>query len=836
MVLMTPNLSERKSGIYIKKSQYKQSYSKTYFSRRFCKKKSNQDNFTETTFKPLTATSNNSSQLAFKGLNVYKLLTESRVKKADDLLQEILQKVHPPHIEGEHTKLNGLRHLIGYMNRAVNPKTGKSIKEDNISVVKPLRETFPEALLSVPRLVSREFQKLFGGKELRNRLITAQRNKEKLDNLLGYYLQVEKIGKTFDKTFSGKTLEQLKGLLKKGDHKAIHSFLESNGIKSKVLLGHHPSDAKAFEEATKELLKKLRGKNSIKELLKKLSGKSPIEDIRKDYITGVINKEEWAKAGSLLPCFSNSSAQVVNRASTGIVTGVLVANDFYNLKMLTTDDKEKAEEKRNQMFKQQAAYTILSAYIGYMINSTFIRMVNSSLKFAVAVGAATAVASNIISRKINGIPILPIHHKQLSKDPYVIHAASIQEDNSKDYSMPQYKHSKTFRAFKGNVNNSLSFSGYSLSGIKASIEALDTRLARAMPAKMSYEDFVKGLDDLREVNPQFAEGVIKIAARHMKHIDPSMPERAKHATLKHIKKAAKANNGEVIIGRSSLYKFGKAVLDTILFPVKLLIGLGRMSINLVLKAMGKTPIPKPKSENFGDETRVRNFFKWAKKAKAKSEKTGIGVKEAFGENFSRLRGPDVMEYSNDKLSTAMKGIGFITVPFLTMDAYNTSAEETKNMHLSVEKAKQRSLQDTSRQGISYWLVKSWNNIFKPLNNHSLLGAGVSTTLSCSGYEILTRVLVGQPITPKTHEEMKAIEKQRLKNDSWLARALGRKVKTHEDEDKVVLNSERLREFPGMKPGFHPPGFKLITRPKNADKSGLDSFINNLTLPPSFELN
>ncbi len=822
MVLTNPNISFRNSGNNIKEAYHQESYSQNSFPGLLGKKNFDRNNLPEKKFKPLNAAKNNQTQPAFKGLNfvrgfkkIAEELIETDIRQADDLLGEIKEILH---IE----RINGLRHLEGYISRAVNPVTGKKLGQEGVYVLEPIQKTLPEALISVPRMFYREIKRLIGGEKARNKVKTIRTNTGKLNNLLGYYREALKYGKLFDDAFSPVNIQKIKNTLQKKDKKAFDTLIRELKLRPQVVIREAAGGVKDFDLAAKNLLQNIDNKDFIGEF-------------RKKYITGVINMTEADKAGAFMPNFSNSSAQAMTRVTTGAVTATLVANDFYNLKMLASDNEEKAKEKRNQMFKQQAANIIVAAYVGYLINSVFKRIVNNSLPFAVGVGAVTALAANIISRAMNDLPLLPINPKKLDKEPFVINATPIQENifetkDSDENSFSLYKNSNTFRAFKGN-SDKLAFSGWNASELagkaRARTAGLYELMARKMPSRMTYEDFKRGYLLVKEANPEHAAEILRIAARHMRHIDETLPKEIQGLNLSHIEKAASTNKGEVIIGRNYLYRFTESFIkDVVMFPVKLVSGIARRVTNLGLKALGKEEIPKPKSKGYNPEMVIKNYMKWAKEAELRSQKTGISIQEEYGERFSSLHGPNVMKYSNSDLSNFMKLTGFISVPFLAMDAYNTSAEETGNRNISVEKAKQRVIQDSVRQGISYWAVQSWNSLFKDLNNHSLVGSGVSTALNNAFYEVLTRLAVGQPVTPKTHQEMKEIEKKRLRSDSWISKILGRKVKT--EDEKVILSSKELREFPGVNSVNH----MIATSLKSAD-ARYKRFKESIKAPSSF---
>ncbi len=800
MVLINPNSSKEHSGNN-KKTDYKREYNQTYFSGRFKKGRFERNNYFETKFKPLKAIRNDQSQLAFKGLNfvegarnLRRAITEKEIKPADNILRELGEMLD---IE----RINGLMHLRGFVSRAVNPVTGQKLGKEGLYVAKPIEKSLPEALIFLPRMLYREAKKLFGGKKAKEEVNTIRKNTGKLNNLLGYYLESQRYGKVFDNAFSRENIQRMKTVLKNGNKKEFDSLMKELKLRPEVVIKEAADGLKDFDRAAGNLLRNIDNKDFV-------------QSFRKKYITGIINMSEADKAGSIMPNFSSISSQFATRVTTGAVTAGLVANDFYNLKILASDDEKKAKEKRNQMFSQQVTYTAVAAYVTYLANSVLKRMINNSLPFAVAVGTATAFAANVLSRAVNGMPLLPVNPKNLNKEPFVINAEPLKinainaeplntfetVNNGYEKSLSSYRNTSTFRALKGS-DSKLAFSGWNapemVGKFRGWIAGLNDSMIKKIPSKMSFKDFKEGYERVKKANPEHAADILRIAGKHMRHLDETIPKETQGLSLSHIEKASKTNNGEVIIGRSALYRYTKSFIqDVVMFPVNLATAILRKITNLGLKLAGKEQIPKPSSSRYNPEIAVKNYMKWAKEAEARSKKSGISIIEEYGERQSSLHGPDVMKYSNSDLSNLMKLTGFVSVPFLAMDAYNTSAEETGSMSLSVEKAKQRAVQDSARQGVSYWAVKSWNSLFEDLNNHSLAGSAVSTTMNSTLYEVLTRLAVGQPITPKTHEEMKEIEKKRLRSDNWLARALGRKVET--EDDKVILKSEKLRDFPGIK--------------------------------------
>jgi|GEM_PF-2960387 len=804
MVLTSPELRFKNSGGNVRKNHIKNRSGQDYYWHT--RKNSFDSIYTPTkNQEPLKAGSN---QLAFKGFGFLRgtkeLLFKKEVRNAGDILRETTEK----YINVE--ELSGLKFLEGHIKRTIKPSTNRSLVEENINVANPVWENFGKAVISGPKAIHTEIKKLLGGREYREQVRASQKNHKHLNQLLGYFFKGQKYTREFNGVFSGDNLTRVRAALQKDSPDELREVLKKGGIKPEVILRKGENEAEDFAALKKGLLD---GEE-----------KGFLDGLRKKYITGTIQKEEAKKIGSIMPHFSNNSLQFINRAISSSITAAYVANDFFNLKMLASDNKEKAKEERNKMFMQQITNASMSVYLAYVLNTTLKRPVNKSLKLAIGIGAATSLASNVLSRVVNGIPLLPVHPKKLDQEPYVIHAMPIEKniynrkeknyERAEDRPFNPYQNTKTYRSFRGIKNNvsrkdsSLGFSGWNPSGIiKGVREAathLDEKAVHAMPAKMSKQEFSKLHEFLEHIDSGTHANVLReIAGKYMKHLDDRIPKDPSKVTLSDIEKAADKNNGKVIIGSNGLYRFGKSVGEAAVLPFKLVVGVVRGTINLGLKGLDKIgfkslaekQIPKAQKNRYRPEVAARNLAKWTAESKAESVKTGIKAEELFGKHTSSFHGPDVMDYGGDQLSTGMKLTGLLSIPFLAVNAYNTSAKTTGNKNIAQEKAKQRAFQDTARQGVSFWAVKSWNDIFIKLNNHSLPTAALSVFMNCTGYEALTRLAVGQPLTPKSHEEMKQIEKERLKRDGWFAKIMGRKVETDDDNDKVYLQSQKLKEYP-----------------------------------------
>ena len=789
MILKTPGIIEKKPGRSVRKIHSRKN-EQSHFSGYQNKPQNNNIK------KPLN---NSKIQLAFKGFNFVRgaksLLGKTEIQHADELLKEVTKFINPE-------KNVGLCSLNSFIK-------DKNLQNIGINVEKTLGKSFVDAIKVLPTAIIRGVKGITGG---RGEIKLEKTINKRKNELLGYFLEVQKHKKHFNKVFTGENLKQLQKILKNGNQEKLKIFLKNNKLNSELILGKNSIN---FEKLKENLL----------------SGN--IDELRKKHINGAITSKEFGKTGSFIPSFSSDHAKLVHRFSSGGTTALFIGNDFYNLHMFISGDKKGAKKERNKRYRQQASYIGTTLYLDNVINATFRRLSNKSLPFAIALGFINSSAANIISRVINKIPLLSVKSKDVDKKPYVINATSLKENFTINSSENFYKNSKTYNNYK-KLNNELAFSGWNiLKPVKKGIQKFNEKAIKALPAKMSYEEFAEGYKTLKKIDSERGDEILKIAGKFMGHLK-EVPENVKDIKLSDIEKAAEINGGKVIIGRNYGYRFGKSLINTVTFPFELLINLGKYITNLGLKAIGKDQIKKTSKDRFSPEVAVKNLVKWTKKAKEKADFTRKvekassneihNIKIHYGENFSGFHGPNVMEYGNDQLSTGMKLTGFTTVPFLAMDAYNKSIEEAKNQNISSEKAKQRVVQDSTRQVVSFWAVKSFNDIFKDLANHSLGGAGLAVVLNCFGYEALTRLAVGQPISPKSHEEMKDIEKKRFKNQGFASKIFGRKVKI--DNEKISLGSKRLRGYPLNE---HSINFATSIRKKSIK---FEEFEKNLT-PISF---
>ncbi|OGI01869.1 MAG: hypothetical protein A2Y25_07910 [Candidatus Melainabacteria bacterium GWF2_37_15] len=689
---------------------------------------------------PLKDAGGTHTQVTFKGspFNQLRNLNNSEIKTVADALKEIGNYLRPKINGGFDDVAQKLTDLLDNKDKLIN----LGIKEqglDEVDIEKPVGKCFKKAVMALPKWLINLPKRFFGDDQAKEKFKTIRKIKSLKNSLTGYLLEIRQLTRNFDKAFEGNTLKQV---LKNGDKKALEKFLKDNKLNKKILI-------KSKENPD--------GLVTIEDLKKGLSGSNAeefVENLKKDYIGNSINACERNKLGGHLPKFSNDGVQFVSRAVSGLTTAWFIANDFHNLKMSTSGNKDEAKKQWKERFFQYSSRIGLYAYVGYIINSTFARHSNKSLPLAVALGASSAITADIVSRAVTGVPLYPKKPKDISDKPYVIKASPLKHN---PYASPL----KTYNALKERHKTNVAFSG--------------NILQKKIPLKTLEKTYTTLMEHGPESSKEIAKQMLEIAGEFTDKVN-------KNSSLEQIKQAVKG--GDVTIGGNLLYRTEKALIDTAKFPFEVIIGAGRVLANLGIRITNKLGItkrdliPKPKKDKFDPAKFVENTVQMVKNGK-------------IGETTSKFHSPKVMDYAPSDLSTWMKATGACSIPFIALDTYNETIETTKNTNITKEKTKQRIVQDTTRQLASFWAVKSFNDMFKGLLNHSLGGNALGVFLNCSGYEAATRAFVGQPILPKSKEEMKEIDKKRFKKQNWFTKAMGGKIKMH--EDKVVIGSASLQK-------------------------------------------
>jgi len=577
------------------------------------------------------------------------------------------------------------------------------------------------------------------------------------DNLLGLYMHVCKYEKDFDNGFSKSNIKTLQTILKKDDHAdELAKFLDQKDLKELYNIKDGKKSGVLTEGDNME-----KFKNAVME-------ETPLDNFKKDFINLSLDRTIRKKQGSFLPDYGHTEAQFVARVVSGVIPSWFIANDFYNLKMQNTDDKKEAKKEWNSKFGQETARIGIYAYTGFILNSCFERLTNISLAFALGLNVINSVTSNILSRRATNRPVLPVD---------VNAAVRLKEEHDRKKSHEKTKSNMSFGSKSTGIVESMKKPFKAVAGF---FEKMDKDFASACPKNMTFQSFEEGIENVRKLDQGDARKMLKIVAEQMNiKIDANKHEES----MELLKNAAEKNKNNVIIGANWVYRISKGLSGIFTVPLNVVKGTFRMVRNCGRWVLGKELIKAKSKDCFYPEQFVKNVTKWAKDAhKASLKDAGSDTNDPkilYGRH-KNFFGTKILSYGADLLSTTMKLTGFVSVPFLAVDAYNVTLGETKDKKSSHSQAKQRALQDTTRQGVSFWFVKVMNTTAKELSNANIWGSGIVVAMQAFAYESFTRWVIGQPVLPTTHQRMTEVEAKRAKSNNWFLKAISGKVKTSQN--------------------------------------------------------
>lgn len=106
--------------------------------------------------------------------------------------------------------------------------------------------------------------------------------------------------------------------------------------------------------------------------------------------------------------YNTKTERAWNRLGTGFVSAMFARTDFYNISMLQSDDKEKAQKAGRKRFKQDMSRQGITAALTYFLLGAMQGKANSSIPYAVLSLGGITLVSEILSRKINHISLKPL--------------------------------------------------------------------------------------------------------------------------------------------------------------------------------------------------------------------------------------------------------------------------------------------------------------------------------------------------------------------------------------------------------------------------------------------
>lgn len=165
-----------------------------------------------------------------------------------------------------------------------------------------------------------------------------------------------------------------------------------------------------FEEATK----------GVKDIGKFRVKPNPVKqkDEALDLIQSNIKKlaeKSIGQASKKVGKYNTKTERAWNRLGTGFVSATFAATDFYNISMLQNNDPNKANKSGKKRFMQDMRRQGLTAGITYVVLGALQRSVNNSVMAAVLSLGGVTLASEVLSRKMGGIPLTPLSPEEAAK-------------------------------------------------------------------------------------------------------------------------------------------------------------------------------------------------------------------------------------------------------------------------------------------------------------------------------------------------------------------------------------------------------------------------------------
>lgn len=179
------------------------------------------------------------------------------------------------------------------------------------------------------------------------------------------------------------------------ENKARDSFYRLSGV---------------FEEAAKGVSD--LGKYSVKK--NPVKQKEETLNLIQKNIQGLAEKS-ISQASKKVGKYNTKTERAWNRLGTGFVSATFAATDFYNISMLQNNDPNKANKSGKKRFMQDMRRQGLTAGITYVVLGALQRSVNNSVMAAVLSLGGVTLASEILSRKMGGIPLTPLSPEEAAK-------------------------------------------------------------------------------------------------------------------------------------------------------------------------------------------------------------------------------------------------------------------------------------------------------------------------------------------------------------------------------------------------------------------------------------
>ena len=281
----------------------------------------------------------------------------------------------------------------------------------------------------------------------------------------------------------------------------------------------------------------------------------------------------------------------------------------------------------------------------------------------------------------------------------------------------------------------------------------------------------------------------------------ALKEKQPDAAQKYIETVENTINAETItLGKKSI-PFVKQLADLITQPIKFIWGTIILPYKHIAKPLVKSINPEVELPTWTKEsdlvsTAIRRitkdpivklppmFGEHQGKAKIKYSKEDFAkyMNKQFNKGFNTAT---MSSLSNSDLSALAKNTSTAaTAWFLITDNHNMVMQKSngENKAGAIQKAKERGIQELSRQFYNVLFITLFNNTFKSLYNSSLFGAQTVNTASTLVGEYTNRKAIGMPVSRQSRDEILEKEYENITSDGlkgkffrFMSRLTGKKV-------------------------------------------------------------
>lgn len=492
-------------------------------------------------------------------------------------------------------------------------------------------------------------------------------------------------------------------------------------------------------------------------------------------------KQSHTRMSPLVSNYDSTMEKTFTRLVTGAIPAFYLANDAYNLSIYMNNNKELAKEEKKRRFRQEAARIAITAGATFGVLKLFSKKANASESVTVALMSALTFVSEIVGRKIAGVPVLPVNESSAKKYNEQQGKNKIQKNNKQNASNVKTE-TKNKETGKLTLKNALkvigglvvfAFGVEKFTNIKQVKNVLDD-------LNKKYKDLY--LEDFNISRKEFNDHIKNLSEKGFEGIAKKYNDIVKNQKGKVLNLGKIENKVNYTIIHQILTFPVRFVWSTIMFPYKGIVKpalsavkngvlklIGEPIVNKikngVSKFIGKPIVSKIKSKSSDDVAKkelgmLKNSIQFLKKIE-KDPNFKDKVNESI---MSSLDGETKSSYSNADLNAVIKNtMSAITSGFLIADNYNLVMIDSKgkDKDLAEQKAKERSIQRGVRLAYGAFLIKFLNDLFRGPFNRSLLGAQAVNVLYAVATETLERKSVGLPVKESTREGIKEKEQKHM---------------------------------------------------------------------------